>query len=108
MTRRTVENERRQFPRGVEPPMTSMSPPKVESPLTQDASSASGTRPSLNSQHSNSVPTTPYQRPRELSSASRSPSPGRMRKVSSPRSSHSDSNQSLPALRKPGGCKYET
>src|SRR5271170_5869955 len=68
-----------------------------------------GGRLALTSQKSNSLPSTPYQRPRNHPHRSPSPSPGRSALNSSPRSSHSDSNHSLPQLRKAGrGCKYET
>ncbi|KAJ5919706.1 hypothetical protein N7454_009541 [Penicillium verhagenii] len=61
-------------------------------------------RPPLNSQQSNSLPSTPYQHARNLSFHSRSPSP--VRGSTSPRSTHSESTH-LP--RKPiGTCKYET
>ncbi|KAJ5536169.1 PAP/25A-associated [Penicillium frequentans] len=61
-------------------------------------------RPALNSQQSNSLPSTPYQHARNLSFHSRSPSP--VRGSTSPRSTHSESTH-LP--RKPlGACKYET
>ncbi|KAJ5637183.1 PAP/25A-associated [Penicillium lividum] len=61
-------------------------------------------RPPLNSQQSNSLPSTPYQHARTLSFHSRSPSP--VRGSTSPRSTHSESTH-LP--RKPiGTCKYET
>ncbi|PGH05271.1 hypothetical protein AJ80_08379 [Polytolypa hystricis UAMH7299] len=64
-------------------------------------------RPSLNSQHSNSLPSTPYQHPRDLPFTSRSPSP--RRGSSSPRSTHSESHHLLPSLRRQyPGCKYET
>lgn len=58
------------------------------------------------SQQSSSLPSTPYQQPRDFAFRSRSPSP---KGNSSPRSTHSESNHHLPSLRKPsGGCKYET
>ncbi|KAK2766154.1 hypothetical protein FQN54_007670 [Arachnomyces sp. PD_36] len=58
------------------------------------------------SQQSSSLPSTPYQQPRNFSFRSRSPSP---KNNTSPRSTHSESNHPLPSLRKPsGGCKYET
>ncbi|KAK2737789.1 hypothetical protein FQN55_000900 [Onygenales sp. PD_40] len=62
---------------------------------------------SFASQHSSSLPSTPYQHPRDLQFTSRSPSPNR--RSSSPRSTHSESTHLLPSLRRPyGGCKYET
>ncbi|KAG5290621.1 PAP/25A associated domain family [Histoplasma capsulatum G186AR] len=64
-------------------------------------------RPPFASQHSSSLPSTPYQHPRGLQFVSRSPSPNR--RSSSPRSTHSESTHLLPSLRRPyGGCKYET
>ncbi|QSS65880.1 PAP/25A associated domain family [Histoplasma capsulatum] len=64
-------------------------------------------RPAFASQHSSSLPSTPYQHPRGLQFVSRSPSPNR--RSSSPRSTHSESTHLLPSLRRPyGGCKYET
>ncbi|KKZ67149.1 hypothetical protein EMCG_07171 [[Emmonsia] crescens] len=64
-------------------------------------------RPTFASQHSSSLPSTPYQHPRDLQFVSRSPSPNRG--SSSPRSTHSESTHLLPSLRRPyGGCKYET
>lgn len=71
-----------------------------------DASTDNAARPSLGSQQSNSLPSTPYQRSRGLSFHSRSPSP--RRRSTSPRSTHSETNN-LSSHRKPlGGCKYET
>ena len=59
------------------------------------------------SQQSSSLPSTPYQQPRDFSFTSRSPSPNQG--GTSPRSTHSESTHLLPSLRKPpGGCKYET
>ncbi|EEH17733.2 hypothetical protein PABG_00296 [Paracoccidioides brasiliensis Pb03] len=63
--------------------------------------------PNFNSQHSSSLPSTPYQHLRDLQFTSRSPSPTRGN--SSPRSTHSESTHLLPSSRRPhGGCKYET
>ncbi|EGD89475.2 uncharacterized protein TERG_05716 [Trichophyton rubrum CBS 118892] len=65
-------------------------------------------RPTLPAQQSSSLPSTPYQLPRDLPFRSRSPSPHRG--SISPRSAHSEFNHTLPAVRKEygGGCKYET
>ncbi|KAJ5688949.1 hypothetical protein N7462_003341 [Penicillium macrosclerotiorum] len=64
-------------------------------------------RPPLNSQQSNSLPSTPYQHARNLSFHSRSPSPARG--STSPRSTHSEATHLPPSARIPlGGCKYET
>ena len=68
-------------------------------------------RPSMYSQHSNSVPSTPYQQPRELGRFhSRSPSPHRGLSNQSPRSvvseapaGHTGSQRSAPVV-----CKFET
>lgn len=69
-------------------------------------------RPNLASQQSNSLPSTPYARPRELSEGYRTPSPIiKTQEVTSPRSARSESDGTL---RAPGrtpylaGCKYET
>ncbi|KAB8235996.1 zinc finger protein [Aspergillus alliaceus] len=76
--------------------------------LTTDTSSSEApSRPPLNSQQSNSLPSTPYQHARNLSFNSRSPSPPHG--STSPRSTHSESTHLPPSLRKPfSGCKYET
>lgn len=71
-------------------------------------------RPAFQSQHSNSVPSTPYQQPRDLRFHSRSPSPHRGLSNQSPRSVASEAvgtgqNGSLrgaPAA--PVVCKFET
>ncbi|KAF2751585.1 hypothetical protein M011DRAFT_455560 [Sporormia fimetaria CBS 119925] len=67
-------------------------------------------RPSLVSQHSNSVPSTPLQMPRQYESRSRSPSPNGGLGSHSPRSVSSEANGPLPTLRtpRPRRCKYET
>lgn len=66
-------------------------------------------RPSLSSQQSSSVPSTPHQRARrEFTTTSRSPSPRGLSGSHSPRSVMSESNSNLSAL--PKGrpvCKYE-
>ncbi|KAL1967704.1 hypothetical protein VTN77DRAFT_2961 [Rasamsonia byssochlamydoides] len=71
-----------------------------------DASTDMPLRPSVASQQSNSLPSTPYQHSRGLSFRSRSPSP--RRRSTSPHSTQSETNP-LSSYRKPlGGCKYET
>ncbi|KAF2191535.1 hypothetical protein K469DRAFT_557178 [Zopfia rhizophila CBS 207.26] len=69
-------------------------------------------RPSIVSHHSNSVPSTPLQFPRQFESRSRSPSPNGGLGSHSPRSVSSEANGSMPTLRKEQrgrvGCKYET
>ncbi len=64
-------------------------------------------RPTLKSQQSTSLPSTPNQRPRDLISHPRSPSGKRNASNPSPRSHHSDSLP-LPPHRPNRGCKYET
>ena len=67
-------------------------------------------RPSIVSQHSSSVPSTPLQLARQYESRSRSPSPNGGLGSHSPRSVSSEANGPMPTLR--GGrahrCKYET
>lgn len=63
-------------------------------------------RPPLTQQHSNSLPSTPYQHSRGLSFHSRSPSP--RRRSTSPRSTQSETNSLSPFHKPLGGCKYET
>ncbi|KAK2749816.1 hypothetical protein FQN57_005230 [Myotisia sp. PD_48] len=64
-------------------------------------------RHTLTSLQSSSLPSTPYQQPRDLPFRSTSPSP--TRGSVSPRSVHSDFNHSAPARKNyGGGCKYET
>ncbi|KAF7188906.1 Poly(A) RNA polymerase cid13 [Pseudocercospora fuligena] len=66
-------------------------------------------RPGLYSQHSNSVPSTPYQKPRDLRFHSRSPSPNRGIASQSPRSVVSEAVGTQTANRtQPVVCKYET
>jgi hypothetical protein len=66
-------------------------------------------RPSLQSQHSSSVPSTPFQQPRDLRFHSRSPSPNRGLSNQSPRSVVSEAVGQAAALRSvPGFCKYES
>ena len=69
-------------------------------------------RPRLMNNHSNSLPSTPYQRPRQLPLVSRTSSPERATGSASPRSTHSESNK-LPYTARGKvpfrqGCKYET
>ena len=67
-------------------------------------------RPSIVSQHSNSVPSTPLQLARQYESRSRSPSPSGGLGSHSPRSVTSEANGPLATLRppRPHHCKYET
>lgn len=66
---------------------------------------------SYQSQQSNSVPSTPHQRPRKFSYASREPSPSALPNHS-PRSAYSETDSTLPSLRplppRLAACKYET
>ena len=67
-------------------------------------------RPSVVSQHSNSVPSTPLQLARKYESRSRSPSPNGGLGSHSPRSVSSEANSTMPTLRlgRPYKCRYET
>ncbi|KAH7408654.1 hypothetical protein DE146DRAFT_606798 [Phaeosphaeria sp. MPI-PUGE-AT-0046c] len=67
-------------------------------------------RPSIVSQHSNSVPSTPLQVARRYNTRSRSPSPNGGLGSHSPRSVHSEANSTMPTLRptRPVKCKFET
>lgn len=67
-------------------------------------------RPSIVSQHSSSVPSTPLQLARKYESRSRSPSPNGGLGSHSPRSVSSEANSTMPTLRlgRPFKCKYET
>ena len=67
-------------------------------------------RPNLVNHHSNSLPSTPYQHPRQLPLASRTSSPEHTLGAGSPRSTHSESNKTSHARGKipfRQGCKYE-
>jgi DNA polymerase sigma len=109
MTRTFFENDTGTSPKGVDLSMTSGTSVETARPKIPEMAKVSAARPTMTSQQSSSLPSTPYQRPRTLSYDTRLPSPGRAGGQESPRSSHSESNQSLPALRKlAGGCKYET
>lgn len=67
-------------------------------------------RPSIVSQHSNSVPSTPLQLARQYETRSRSPSPNGGLGSHSPRSVSSEANGPMTTLRPTGAsrCKYET
>ena len=68
-------------------------------------------RPPLPSNHSSSLPSTPYQHARKLNFQSRSPSPTKRSGGASPRSLHSESEGFLRAQTKGpfvAGCKFET
>ncbi|KAL8868041.1 MAG: hypothetical protein Q9174_005256, partial [Haloplaca sp. 1 TL-2023] len=68
-------------------------------------------RPPLASNHSSSLPSTPYQHARKLSFQSRSPSPAKRSGGGTPRSTYSESETSSQStIRGPfvAGCKFET
>jgi hypothetical protein len=67
-------------------------------------------RPSIVSQHSNSVPSTPLQVARRYDTRSRSPSPNSGLGSHSPRSVASEANSTMPTLRpaRQTKCKFET
>ncbi|KAL8824661.1 MAG: hypothetical protein Q9170_008085 [Blastenia crenularia] len=68
-------------------------------------------RPPLASNHSSSLPSTPYQHARRLNFQSRSPSPTKRSGGASPRSTHSESEGQLRIQAKGpfvAGCRYET
>lgn len=93
---------------GTSPVASDSRQPTMPWAISTDTPPSFPMRPSLTNHQSNSLPSTPYQRPRDLPfSKSRSPSP---RRGSSPHSTHSEINHVLPPLRKQqyGGCQYET
>ncbi len=109
MTRRFLENDPSASLKGVGSSMTTATLTEMERSQVPNLAGTFGSRPTLSSQHSSSLPSTPYMRQRTLSSGVQPSSPSRGGRNASPRSSHSDSNQSLPSLRRTGGgCKYET
>lgn len=67
-------------------------------------------RPAVQSQHSSSVPSTPFQQPRDLRYPSRSPSPHRGLSNQSPRSAVSEAvgPHGLPQHGPPAMCRFET
>lgn len=94
------------LPGGISP-IGSTKPSNMTWKLASDLPTESPGRPPLTSHQSSSLPSTPYQRSRNLSFHSRSPSPPHG--SASPRSTHSESTHFPPSFRKPlGGCKYET
>ncbi|KAF2714662.1 hypothetical protein K504DRAFT_7702 [Pleomassaria siparia CBS 279.74] len=92
------------------PSMTLNGIPTMGSKLDESASLPRAQRPSVVSQHSNSVPSTPLQLARHYESRSRSPSPNGGLGSHSPRSVSSEANGAMPTLRQTRrvGCKYET
>ncbi|KAH7115124.1 hypothetical protein B0J11DRAFT_124257 [Dendryphion nanum] len=92
-------------------PMTPSGVPNMVGKQEDKATLPRNQRPSIVSQHSNSVPSTPLQLARQYESHSRSPSPNGGLGSHSPRSVSSEANGAMPTLRaaKPGQpCKYET
>lgn len=107
MSSSTHGNRNSSHTRGEESPIASEKTSTMAWTLKADAPSDQTARPPLVTHQSNSLPSTPYQHPRDLSFHSRTPSP--RRNSTSPRSTQSESNHQLPSFRKPlGGCKYET
>ncbi|KAL8718022.1 MAG: hypothetical protein Q9225_004808 [Loekoesia sp. 1 TL-2023] len=96
------------------PPMTRERGPTM--PQAEDFSALalqfpSLPRPPLSTNHSSSLPSTPYQHARKLNFHSRSPSPTKRSGGASPRSTHSESESSLRMQAKGpfvAGCKFET
>ena len=78
----------------------------------QAAAGETPPRPTLTTQHSNSLPSTPYIHPREILGSYRTPSPmNKNAEATSPRTARSESDGTLrPPGRTPflAGCKYET
>lgn len=99
---------------GGSPPMTRGRPlnmPNQDDYSTLALHLPSLARPTLASNHSSSLPSTPYQRTRKFEFQSRSPSPSNLPGNSSPRSTHSESETGLRTHGQGGsltsGCKYE-
>ncbi|KAL8682608.1 MAG: hypothetical protein Q9186_001381 [Xanthomendoza sp. 1 TL-2023] len=65
-------------------------------------------RPPLPSNHSNSLPSTPYQHAQKLNFHSPSPSPTKRSDDASPRSTHSESEKTQARGPFVAGCKFET
>lgn len=64
-------------------------------------------RPRMATQQSNSLPSTPRQRPRDMGLLRRTPSPGHRTTGGSPRSASSESMRPMPALRlNPSACRF--
>lgn len=101
--------------RSVQSSAPTMTPNGVSTPnmgtKREDASMlARVQRPSIVSQHSNSVPSTPLQVARKYDTRSRSPSPNGGLGSHSPRSVASEANSTMPTLRpaRMGKCRFET
>ena len=72
---------------------------------------ASMPRPHLTAHHSSSLPSTPSQHARKLSFGTRSPSPTKLEKETSPASIHSEEDNGVRSQNKAlsiAGCRYET
>ncbi|CAO2651602.1 Nn.00g041720.m01.CDS01 [Neocucurbitaria sp. VM-36] len=92
------------------PTMTSNGVPDMGGKREEAATHTRIQRPSIVSQHSNSVPSTPLQVARRYETRSRSPSPNGGLGSHSPRSVSSEANSAMPTLRpaRPFKCKFET
>ncbi|KAH7374302.1 hypothetical protein BKA66DRAFT_513737 [Pyrenochaeta sp. MPI-SDFR-AT-0127] len=92
------------------PTMTSNGAPNMGSKHDDAPAQPRIQRPSIVSQHSNSVPSTPLQVARRYETRSRSPSPNGGLGSHSPRSVSSEANSAMPTLRpaRPFKCKFET
>jgi len=92
------------------PTMTSNRLPNMSSKREDAGAQTRAQRPSIVSQHSNSVPSTPLQVARKYSTRSRSPSPNGGLGSHSPRSVSSEANGTMPTLRpaRPFKCRFET
>ncbi|KAJ4363537.1 hypothetical protein N0V83_009833 [Neocucurbitaria cava] len=92
------------------PTMTANGVPNMASKREESATNTRMQRPSIVSQHSNSVPSTPLQVARRYETRSRSPSPNGGLGSHSPRSVSSEANSAMPTLRpaRPFKCKFET
>ncbi|CAN9305086.1 unnamed protein product [Alternaria alternata] len=90
--------------------MTSNRLPNMSSKREDAGAQTRAQRPSIVSQHSNSVPSTPLQVARKYSTRSRSPSPNGGLGSHSPRSVSSEANGTMPTLRpaRPFKCRFET
>ncbi|KAF1831474.1 Poly(A) RNA polymerase cid13 [Decorospora gaudefroyi] len=111
---RTDSTDGRKEPQRSVPPsaptMTSNGGPNMGSKRNEAATQTRSQRPSIVSQHSNSVPSTPLQVARKYSTRSRSPSPNGGLGSHSPRSVSSEANSTMPSLRpaRPFQCRFET
>ena len=94
--------------RGHQPVTADLRPTKMSWKVSPDLPDHIPPRQSQISQQSSSVPTSPYQQPRDLPQRARSPSLSREVLNTSPRSSQSEAGHVQPSSRNyQGGCKYE-